>query len=110
MKQRAERMAQVVRKIVSSELLKLLPQGHVTLTQVKISDDLRYGTIWLSSFAPNKPSPGELMAAVEEHHTQLQQALNSQIKTRYVPQLRFRIDSGWQHADRVDELLDELGS
>src|SRR5688572_24898945 len=101
MKQRPQRMAQIVRRVVSSELLKLLPQSHITVGRVEVSDDLRYADIWISSFAREPKSSNQLLDEVEQYHGDIQQQLNKQVKAKFVPSLRLHSDPGKGHADRV---------
>ena len=108
MKQRALRMAVIVRRVISSELLKIMPQSHVLLTNIEISDDLRYATVWISSFDQNHPSLDQLVVDIEKHQDQLQQALAEQVETKFVPKLRFRVDPGKAHAERIDELINKI--
>ena len=108
MQQRIERMAQIVRRVVSSELIKIMPQAHVTLPQIQVSDDLRYANIWVSSFSPQVKSLDNLVTEIESHRDVLQKALAAQLATKFTPSLRFRADPGKAHANRVDELLGDI--
>jgi ribosome-binding factor A len=108
MKQRAERMARIVRRVVSSELLKLMPQAHISLTQIDVSDDMRYATIWVSSFSQSKTSLESLVDEISSHREELQQALAQQLETKFTPSLRFKPDPGKEHAQRVDRLLGDI--
>src|SRR3989344_3539018 len=107
MKQLAERIAQIIRMVISSTLLKLLPQAHITLTEIEVSDDLRYATIWVSSFSEEQ-SLGSLLKQIEGKKTELQKALASNLETKFTPLLSFRPDTGKSHAKKVDKLLDEI--
>src|SRR5688572_9083989 len=100
MKQRAERMAQIVRRVVSSELVKLMPQSHISLNQIEISDDMRYATIWVSTFNPAVKSLEGVVTQIESHRDELQRQLAAQVETKFTPSLRFRADPGKSHANR----------
>lgn len=106
MKQRAERMAQLIRQVISTTLLKLLPQRHITLTEIEVSDDLRHATIWVSSFG--EQPLGSLIKQVEEYRAELHKALAAHLETKFTPSLTFRADPGKSHAIKVDNLLDEI--
>lgn len=108
MQQRQARMSQIVRRVVGSELLRIMPQAHVSITQIQVSDDLRYATIWVSSFDSQQRPLEQLVANITAHRDVLQKALSGQLETKFTPRMQFRIDTGKLHADRVDELLGDI--
>lgn len=94
-------MSQVVRKVVGEELIKLLPQAHVS--GVEVSDDLRHATVWLDTLTPEDYTL--VRERIGELRPQLARAVARYTTSKFTPKLNFRFDEGAQHADQVDQLL-----
>lgn len=107
MKQRTERMSVLVRQIISFQLVKLLPQAHITITRIEVSDDLNYATLWITSFADNL-AEAELVEQLKPLRPRLQDSLAQKLKTKFTPKLRFKVDPGKEHAHHIDQLLDQI--
>lgn len=97
-------MSQIVHKVAGQTLQRLVPEAHVS--QVDVSVDLRYATVWIRSIMQ---SPGsQLMEQVEQARPVVQQELAKEATTKYTPKLSFRMDSGQHHAARIRDVLDTL--
>lgn len=106
MKQRQERMAEIVRKVVGEQLRRATPSDLLTITAVEVSPDLKYATVWISSLgsATNDQQLNELL---ESHKAQLQKALADYITTKFTPRLSFRFDVAADEANRIQHLIDK---
>lgn len=105
MKQRIERMEKLVRMVVATAIVKLLPNRRVTVQAIDVSPDLRQATLWVSAFDDEKT---DLLEDIAKVHFELQQEVARKINTKFVPKLHFRYYSGSDHASRVDSLLNSL--
>lgn len=79
----------------------------ITVTEVAISPDLRNATAWIM------PLGGEGAEQVEAALNRCAKYLRSQIarslSLKYVPNVRFRIDTTFDQADHIDRLLHQPG-
>lgn len=105
MKQRVERMEKMIRMVVATALIKLLPNRHITLQDINVSPDLRQAIVWVSAFDEEE---SDLLEDISQIHSELQQQVAQTIKTKFIPRLHFRYYSGSDHASRVDSLLNKL--
>jgi len=94
-------LASVVREIVAPLLPSCPPEcGVVTITEVEVSGDCSYATVYLSAIEHVE----QALLFFEERHSELQKCMMS-LRRRQIPQLRFRIDPRSERAARIDEFL-----
>ena len=75
----------------------------VTVLQVAVSPDMRIATVYVRPF---KPAGGDdLIAALERHRRYLRGRVTPMLKMKFMPELRFRLDTSLDYAAHVDELL-----
>lgn len=75
----------------------------LTITEVKISPDLKNATVYTSELG-GKLS-GEVMAALQHAAPHLAGWLTREMHLRYAPRLRFVADETFSHAAKIDQLL-----
>jgi ribosome-binding factor A len=110
MSQRTERVGDLLR----TELAELIqremrdPRVHlVTVTTVEVSADLRYASVGISALGDEQRRT-EAVSALESARGFLRRELAGRLSLRVVPELRFRLDRGAEHSQRISELLDRL--
>jgi ribosome-binding factor A len=110
MYKRSEKVAEAIHEIVSELILKGLKDpriGFVTVTGVKVSDDLRHATVFFT------------VVGTDEEKTASEKGLNSargftrkeigsRLRMRYVPELTFKYDASAEYAQRIDHILLEI--
>jgi ribosome-binding factor A len=105
---RALRVAQLIQEELSRLLLRGLKDprltGFITLTGVKLSPDLRDGTVYFSVFgdAAERERTGEGLKAAAHY---LQAEVSRALRLRSTPHLRFVYDESIERGDRIDRLL-----
>lgn len=105
---RTERVAELIRASVGTSLVKLLPQSHLTVTQVDVSPDMKYANVWISQMQFEGRDSSLAMEQVKAHQHDLQQGVAGSLKTKFTPRLRVFFDDGTSHVQTIDELLDKL--
>ncbi|MGB3619148.1 MAG: 30S ribosome-binding factor RbfA [Catalinimonas sp.] len=82
--------------------------SFITVTQVRISPDLRLAKVYLS-FLATKRAP-EMLERVEERGKQIRHHLAQRIRNqvRVIPELHFFLDDTAEYAARIDALLDKI--
>lgn len=80
-----------------------LANRSVTLTEVRVSPDLRNATLFITPFGGGDPAP--LVAALKRARSFLRHELAREIDLRCVPELWIEADSSLEHAGRIDALL-----
>jgi ribosome-binding factor A len=79
----------------------------VTITEVKVSPDLRYADVLVSVFGDDAARQ-EAMRTLARQRIHLQAELARRVTLKYTPVLRFHDDRTAADADRVMKILDEL--
>jgi len=81
----------------------LVERAGVTVTQVEMSPDLRLATTFVRPF---RGEGGEaLVAALENHRRFIRGRLSPRLGLKFMPNLRFRLDTAVDYAERIDRLL-----
>jgi ribosome-binding factor A len=82
--------------------------GPVTVTRVKVSKDIKYADVYISSERDEEKLAASL-SALERSRGFIQKLLASRIIIKQIPIIRFHYDRGYGSALRVYELLKEIG-
>ena len=107
---RPEQMAETVRQVVSEALLTEVRDPRinmVTVTHVVVSNELSWATVSVSVMGeePDKVRALEgLRSAAGFFRSKLGKALHA----RVVPEVKFELDRGLEHAARINAVLAEL--
>ena len=107
--QRQLRIAQEIRKIIASALERgevrnpLILDNFVTITDVDISPDLKYCTIYFMTL--NGQNLGQIEDDLNAEARGMKKIIASKLKLRYTPDLNFRMDTSFEEVDRIEKLL-----
>jgi ribosome-binding factor A len=96
-------------------LVRILAHGHfrdpildgaqITVTEVRISPDLRNATAFIVPFAGGDAP--ELLAALKRAAGFFRSQLAQEVDLRFAPNVRFELDRTFDHAGRVEALLQD---
>ncbi len=112
MYKRSEKVAEAIHEMVSELLVKGLKDpriGFVTITGVKVTDDLHLATIYftvIGSDAEKKETEEGLNSA----RGYVRKELGKNLRMRYVPDIIFRYDESVEYGSRIESLLKEIAS
>jgi ribosome-binding factor A len=82
------------------------PAGFiVTVIRADVSPDLHYADIYVSVMPKDKEE--EALVSMEKGIYPLQQKINKKLFMKPVPMIRFRLDFSGDHADRINEIINE---
>lgn len=107
---RSEKVSEAIHEMVSELLVKGLKDpriGFVTITGVKVTDDLHLATIYFTvvgSDAEKKATEQGLNSAKGF----IRKEMGKNLRMRYIPDLLFRYDSSVDYGNRIDSLLREI--
>lgn len=105
---RTDRIGELVREIVASELERIGDErlDLVTITDVRVDGSLEHAEVfWSALQAEDDDRLGEVAEALEERRWKLQQVVNREVRARKTPQIAFRPDDVLRSALRVEEIL-----
>jgi ribosome-binding factor A len=106
---RPERVAEMVLRELSALLIRDLKDPRlrgVTLTDVKMTDDLRHGRVFFSHFEGQSRAKAAI-AGFQSASGFIRKRIGRELGLRYIPQLDFEFDPSTERAARIDLLLRE---
>jgi len=107
---RSDRLAVQIQRDISrllqTELVDQLP-GLVTITHVKLSDDLSHARVYYSYLGQeaDRAKAEEFLLAERKH---IRSLVGRELRIRHVPELDFRFDPSIERGFRIEQLLEEI--
>ena len=80
-----------------------LEERSVTVLEVAVSRDLRHATVYIGAFANHNPKVA--LEALERAKKRIRTVLATRIRLKFLPHLRFRLDTSIDYAQKIDALL-----
>jgi len=81
--------------------------GFVTVTGVRMSADLKHARVFVSLMG-SEDEQKESFEALRATAGRVRHELGSRIRTRYLPEIDFVIDTSREYGDHIDSLLAEI--
>jgi ribosome-binding factor A len=107
---RADRVADLIKMEISDLMLKQVRDpriGSVTITGVKVTDDLRTARVFFVELGKDQCSE-EVQAGLGKAAGFLRRELGRRVQLRCVPELLFAYDSSFAYGDRIERLISEI--
>jgi ribosome-binding factor A len=107
---RPERVSEAIRQTVAAFLTSGVRDpriGFVTVTGVEVSGDLAYARVRVSVMGTDEEKARSLEGLGSAARF-LRAQLGKELSLRVTPELRFELDRGVEHAQRIDRLLRDL--
>jgi len=109
---RPEQAAELIRSVLAEALLRgeiRDPRvGMVTISGVEVTRDLSVATVRVLPHADDDAAREAAVEGLESASGYLRRIVAKEMTTRSVPELRFVRDRGLEHAQRIDQLLEEI--
>ena len=77
---------------------------YITVSEVKVSPDLRHATVYARPFGAGEDGAG-MVKALNRHQRFLRGELAHRVDLKFMPDLVFRLDETFDEAERIDALL-----
>ncbi len=110
MQYRPDRLAHELRNEISvivSREVKDPRVGFATITNVRVSPDLRYARVFVSVFGSPEKQKATL-AALHRAGGFIRRQLSGRLKLRHCPDLQFNLDDSMEYGAKMDGLLAEV--
>lgn len=85
----------------------LLGQYFVTVSRVKISDDLQNGLIFISILQESEKKE-EVVKALNRAKGFIRGELSRRIRMKNIPDILFKLDTSMEYADKINRILNEV--
>lgn len=107
---RCEKVAEAIHEEISSLLIKGVKDprvGMVTVTGVKVTDDLHLATVYFSVIGTEADRKGA-EAGLNSARGFLRREIGKVLRMRYVPDILFRYDESVEYGSRIESLLKQI--
>ncbi len=107
---RSDRVGGLIKKNLSDLLQKKIKDPRLqmtTITNVRMSSDLRHATIYFIKSGGEK-SKVEAIEGFKNALGYVKRTLARQLGLRYMPELKFFYDESFDHGSHIDNILDSL--
>jgi len=78
--------------------------GFVTVTEVRMSSDLQYATVFVSVMGDSE-AEAQSLASLRRAAPFLRSEVGKRLRLRHTPELRIHLDQTLAQSDRIEELL-----
>jgi ribosome-binding factor A len=102
----AEEIQQIISVLLQREL-KDPRLGFVSITQVDVTQDLKYARVHVSVMGSEEEKQ-QTMDALASGRGFIRREIASRMTIRQVPELQFKLDRGMEYSDRINRLLNEI--
>lgn len=111
--QRQLRVGEHIRHVIAECLARghfhdeiLLDAGKVTVTEVRISPDLRQATAYVIALGGKDME--EILPALNHNAPVFQKEINAKSELKFTPKVIFKIDDSFDNAQKLDSILSNL--
>jgi len=110
MHKRSDKVGEAIHELVSTLLVRGLKDpriGFVTVTGVKLTDDLHLATVYFSVVG----SPEEKKAtaeALDRARGYIRREIGRDLRMRYIPDIIFKYDESLDYGNKIDSLLQQI--
>jgi len=107
---RSLRVAELLKEEISRIIFKEIKDpwvGFVTITKVKVTDDLKLAKVYLSVIG-NDDARTKSLQGLERAKNFIRAGIRSTAGLRYTPELRFYYDDTLDYAEKIDNLLKKI--
>ncbi len=103
-------MASVIHQKMGDLMIRELKDpalSAVTITKVKVTDDVRHAKIYYSVYGDSRQKE-DAAAAFERAKGYIRSEIGAVLTLRFIPTITFCFDDSIEYADRIDRLIRKL--
>lgn len=108
---RADKIRKALMREVSDILRREVKDPRITamvsVTDAEISSDYRYAKIFVSLYG-NEEQKKQTMEALGDSVHKVRGEVGKRIRLRYTPEVSFILDDSFEHASKIQSLLDKI--
>jgi len=110
MYKRSEKVAEAIHEMVSELIVKGLKDpriGFVTITGVKVTDDLHLATIYFTVIG-SEDEKNATEKGLNSARGYIRKEMGRNLRMRYIPDIVFKYDESVEYGSRIETLLKEI--
>lgn len=108
--QRSVRVSELIKRELSNIIQQELQNPHlgfVSVTRVNVTKDLKHANIWISVLGDDKAKETS-MNVITHAQNRIKELLAGRIKLRYMPALRFQLDTSLEYNAHISGIISRL--
>jgi len=109
-RKRVRKLAELLKEEISEILLKEVKDpriGFVSLTEVKVSGDLKHAKVFVSVYGKDEEKEGT-MKGLEEATGYIRKLVGDRITTYHTPEIIFKYDDSIEHGVYMSQLIEKV--
>ena len=103
----SEQLQKEIGQVISQELRDPRIPSVVTITSIKLAQDTRNATVYVSIYGDEKEK-AEATAALNGAAPFIQRIVAGRITIKHFPRLLFKIDNSIEHGQHINDLLKDI--
>ena len=103
-----EEVKREVSNIIQNEIKDPRLTAMVSVTDVKVTRDLRYAKVFVSIFGKNGEEKDDTFVAVKNASGYIRKEIGQRINLRYNPQIIFELDDSINYGMHIEELIQRV--
>jgi len=107
---RVKRLEELLKEEISKIILREVKDpriGFVSLTNVKVSGDLRHAKVFVSVYG-SESEKKQTMKGLEQATGFVRKLIGNRIKTYHTPEIMFRYDDSIEHGVHISKLINKV--
>lgn len=103
-----EEVKREISNIIRDEIKDPRLTAMVSVTDVKVTKDLRYAKVYVSVFAKNDEEKDASFQALKNSAGYIRKEIGHRINLRYTPQILFELDDSINYGMKIEELITKV--
>ncbi len=107
---RTDRVRETLKREISEILIRDVKDprlGFVTITDVEMSADMRYATVFVSVYGAKKKQQ-ETIKGLTSAARYIRREIGDRVRLRHTPEIRFELDPTIERADKLSRLIAKI--
>ena len=103
-----EEVKREISNIIRNEIKDPRLTAMVSVTDVKVTKDLRYAKVFVSIFGKDDEEKNNTFIALKNASGYIRKEIGQRINLRYNPQIKFEIDDSINYGMHIEELIQKV--
>ena len=103
-----EEVKREISNIIQNEIKDPRMTAMVSVTDVKVTRDLRYAKVFVSIFAKNDEEKNNSFVALKNASGYIRKEIGQRINLRYNPQIIFELDESINYGMHIEKLIQKV--
>ena len=103
-----EEVRREISNIIQNEIKDPRLTAMVSVTNVKVTKDLRYAKVFVSIFAKNDEEKNNSFVALKNASGYIRKEIGQRINLRYNPQIMFELDESINYGMHIEKLIQKV--